>query len=106
MRRLTRPAVLLALSVAGCGGGDRPKLVTVTGKVPACIGERSALLRSSFAMKTYPHGDGAPPGSYRVTLSPELANRIRLPQYADPAKTPLRIDVPDAGVKDHTFEVK
>jgi hypothetical protein len=125
-RRLLSAVASLALA-AGCGG-DRPKLVPVTGKVvhhgkaltagsvwlhadagnpyagekPSC----QLALDGSFVIRTYPYGEGAPPGPYKVTLSPELANRIRLPAYSDPAKTPLRLDVPDAGVKDHVFEVK
>jgi hypothetical protein len=57
-------------------------------------------------MRTYPHGQGVPPGAYKVTLSPELANRIRRPKYADPKTTPLSALVPDAGLTDHVFEVK
>ena len=57
-------------------------------------------------MRTYPYGNGVPPGAYKVTFTPELANRIKLPHYADPEKTPLKIDVPDAGVQDVVFDVK
>lgn len=115
-------ALLLA---AGCGG---PKLVPVTGRVlfkgePLTAGsiwfhpaEGSARpdekascqlqLDGSFKMRTYPYGNGVPPGSYKVTLSPELANRIKRPLLADPAKTPLAIDVPREGVKGHVIEVQ
>ena len=57
-------------------------------------------------MRTYPFGDGVPPGSYKVTLSPELANRLKLPDYGDAAKTPWKLDVPESGVPDRTFEAK
>src|SRR5262245_8929704 len=95
-RCLALSAVLLLVVTAGCG--NRPKLVSVTGKVthkekeltagsiyfhPAegnsYQGEKpSSLLQTdgSFAMRTYPHGQGVPPGQYKVTLSPELAGRI------------------------------
>lgn len=128
MRRAIWWPVLTLLLAAGCGGGDRPKLVTVTGKVlhkgqPLTAGSvtfhpvpgvtyngdrPSSVLQvdGSFTMQTYPHGDGAPPGSYKVTLSNELATRIKLPNYANAEKTPLKIDIPDAGVSGHTFDVK
>ena len=118
--------VLLVVAV-GCGG-DRPKLVTVTGTIkmdgkglvggsltfhpesgvqekgdrPSC----QLQADGSFTVQTYPYGDGMPPGAYRVTLSPELAGRIKRPQCGDAAKTPLRIDVPADGKRDHVFDVK
>ena len=117
-------AVLLAL---GCGS-DKPKLVTVTGKVVfknepltagsiwfvpdlgnAYQGEKPSCqlqLDGSFTMRTYPFGDGVPPGAYKVMLSPELANRIKKPEYGDAAKTPLTLTVPDVGVRDHVIDVK
>jgi|SRR5262245_19929317 len=118
-------AVIVA--VAGCGG--KPTLVSVTGKVVTAKGEPvtagsiwfqpgpgntyagekpSCQLAEdgSFNMRTYPHGDGVPPGSWKVTLSPELANRLRKPQYADPARSPWTIDVSEGGVADKVFEVK
>jgi hypothetical protein len=119
--------VAAVAALAGCGG-DKPKLVPVTGKVihkgqpltagsiwfqPAegnpYQGEKPSCqlaIDGTFTMRTFPFGQGVPPGAYKVTLSPELAKRIQLPVYADPAKTPLRLEVPDRGVKDHVFEVK
>jgi hypothetical protein len=47
-----------------------------------------------------------PPGTYKVTLSPELASRIGRPVYGDPKKTPLQVTVPDAGLADQVFEIK
>ena len=117
----------LAVCITGCHG-DRPKLVPATGKViykgePLTAGsiylfpdagnsfdkdQPSSLLQldGSFTIKTFPYGEGVPPGKYRVTLAPQLAGRIQLPHYADPTKTPLSIDVPDSGVRDHIFEIK
>jgi hypothetical protein len=68
----------------------------------------SSLLQldGSFTMKTFPFGDGVPPGAYKVTLAPELANRIGRPNYAQADKTPWSVTVPDAGLSDQVFEVK
>ena len=128
MRTLCRIlAAFLGVAVVGCGP-DKPKLVTVTGKVVfknepltagsiwfvpdagnAYQGEKPSCqlqLDGSFTMRTYPFGDGVPPGAYKVMLSPELANRIKKPEYGDAAKTPLTLTVPDVGVRDHVIEVK
>lgn len=68
----------------------------------------SSLLQldGSFTVKTYPFGEGVPPGRYKVTLSPELASRLKKAQYGVVEKTPWTIEVTDQGVKDHLFEVK
>jgi hypothetical protein len=47
-----------------------------------------------------------PPGKYKVTLSPDLAGRMGKPQLGDVTKTPWSVEIPDAGLKDHVFEVK
>jgi len=73
------------------------------------IGEPSSCvfqMDGSFTMRTYPFGDGVPPGKYKVTFSPELAGRIKLPDYGNVAKTPLEITVPDEGIHDITLEAK
>ena len=123
--RLTLLAVLIG--AVGCGD-EKPKLVSVSGKVtfknqPLTAGSvffhpdaangytkdvPSSLLQldGAFTMKTFPFGEGIAPGKYKVTLAPELANRIGKPSYADPAKTPWTVDVPDAGLPDKLFEVK
>ena len=119
--------VLTTLMAAGCSG-DRPKLVAAAGKVthkgqPLTAGSiifhpdagnsyqkdrPSSLLQldGSFTMKTFPFGDGVPPGQYKATLAPELAGRIRLPKYADPAKTPWSVDIPETGKTDLILETK
>ena len=68
----------------------------------------SSLLQldGSFTVKTYPFGDGVPPGKYKVTLSPELASRLKKVKYGQVAQTPWTIDVTDLGVKDLVFEVR
>jgi hypothetical protein len=127
MRTTTRIlTVLVLLAAAGCG--SKPKLVPVAGKAkhkgnalvggsvwfhPAdgnpYQGEKPSgqlQLDGTFTAKTFPHGDGMPPGKYKVTLSPDLAGRIGAPQYGDATKSPWSIEVPDTGLTDHTFEVK
>lgn len=68
----------------------------------------SSLLQTdgSFTIKTYPFGEGVPPGKYRVTLAPELATRMKKPIYSQVEKTPWTLDVPETGVRDHVFEVR
>lgn len=126
LRILLLAAAVPLAPAAGCAG--RPNTAPVTGKVVfkgkgltagsvwfhpeagnSWRGEKPSCqlgLDGEFTMRTYPFGPGVPPGTYKVTLSPELANRIGRPNYADPAKTPLSLAVPDAGVADHVFEVK
>ena len=130
MMRIVLPAIggfLLLLALSGCGP-TKPKLVLASGKVmfknqPLTAGSivfypdagndyqkdnPSSLLQldGSFAMKTFPFGEGVPPGKYKVTLAPELASRIKMPQYADPTRTPWSVEVPDAGLTDKLLEVK
>lgn len=125
--RLLSVVAVVLLALCGCSG-ERPKLVSVTGKVthkgrPLTAGSiifhpdagnsyqkdrPSSLLQldGSFTMKTFPFGDGVPPGRYKVTLAPELANRIGRPNFAYPDKTPLSLTVPDEGLTAQVFEVK
>lgn len=126
MRLICCALAATALAAAGCG--NKPKLVPVSGKVvqggqpviagsiyfhptpenpyqgqtPSC----QLGLDGTFTMRTYPYGQGVPLGAYKVTLAPELATRLGKPDYADPAKTPWSVTVPDAGLADQTFEVK
>lgn len=117
----------LFLSTAGCSS-DQPPLVEVSGRVtmrgePLTAGaiyltpdatnrfqgdQPSSLLETdgSFRIKTYPYGEGVPPGKYAVTLAPALAARIRRPDLADPKKSPWQVDVPSDGLRDQLFEVK
>ena len=120
----------LAISLSlGCSRGPEPPLlVPVTGKVqangePVTAGaiyfhpdeansfqgdKPSSLLQvdGSFSVKTYPFGDGVPPGEYKVTLSPELASRLKKAKYGKPDQTPWTIEVTYQGVNDHVFEIK
>ena len=117
---------LLAALTAGCG--KKPELVSVTGKVthgsktvtggsiwfhptgesPSQTGQMSGQLQldGTFTARTFPHGDGIPPGHYRVTLSPDLAARAGLPRYGDVARTPWEVEVPAGGLSGHVFELR
>lgn len=127
-RHMFLRAILLGalLGLVGCGGG--PKLVRVTGKAafkgqPLTAGavylhpaqgndwkgdNPSSVLQidGSFDLRTPPHGAGAPPGAWKLTFSPALANRIGRPKLGDPQQTTLTLDVPETGLKDHSLEVK
>lgn len=110
----------LVILLTGCG--NQPKLVPVTGKVthkgqavtagsvilyPDAANSfqkdnPSSLLQvdGSFSFKTFPFGEGVPPGKYKATLAPELANRLKVPKYARPETTPWDLVIPDSGRKD------
>jgi len=113
---------------AGAGCGNKPKLVPFTGKVvhdgKAVTGgslwfhsesgfggkeERMSgqlQIDGTFTARTFPHGDGVPPGKYRVTLSPDLAGRAGVPRYGDVARTPWFVEVTESGIADHVFEIR
>lgn len=120
--------VSLWAGLTGCADVDKPLLVPVTGKVvhnnqPVTAGmiyffpgpdaeyqkdNPSSLLQldGSFAMKTFPFGDGIAPGKYKVVLGPELSSRLKLPDYGHPEKTPWEVDVPDTGLADIVLDAK
>src|SRR5687767_13385544 len=122
MRGILAAAIFAAALAAPAGCGSKPKLVPLTGKVthggkvvtggsvwfhPEGGNEGKAertggqlQIDGTFAAKTFPHGDGVPPGKYTVTLSPDLAARAGAPHYGDAAKTPWFVEVPDAGRAD------
>ena len=98
-----------------------PKLVPVRGKVliesrgpvfPGSIWfipepggndlEASSLLQKdgSFRLRTYPHGDGALIGKYKVTLSLGAGSPAELARYSRPSTTPLKVVVPESGWDD------
>jgi len=119
---------LLLLSIVSCGCGHKPKLVKVSGKVmfkdapltggsiwfqPDATknnsGEKASCqlaLDGTFELRTYPYGGGVRPGAYKVTLAPELANRIGVPKHAQPHTTPIEIVVPDEGLTDLVITIK
>ncbi len=118
----------LACTMMAAGCGNKPKLVPVTGKVshkgqPVTAGSvilvpdpgnsylkdsPSSLLQTdgSFTFKTFPFGEGVPPGRYTGTLAPELAKRLRVPSHGKAETSPWKLDVTEKGLKDIVWEVK
>ncbi|MGV2336013.1 MAG UNVERIFIED_CONTAM: hypothetical protein LVR18_18495 [Planctomycetaceae bacterium] len=104
---------------AEAGGGDRPcyprgqralsRIHHISSDGREFLSKRfpssQLQLDGSFRMRTWPWGDGVPPGSYRVTLSPELAGRIDRSRYGDVRSTPLSITVPQGALEGHEFRV-
>lgn len=106
---------------------DKPKLVKVNGKItfngqPLTAGSinfhpastntftkdnPSSILQEdgSFNMKTFPYGDGVSPGEYKITLAPQLASRISLPNLAYLEKTNVKIMVPEIGLENFILEI-
>lgn len=121
-------ALMVAVLVTSAGCADRPNLVPVTGKVtvkgqPVTAGSvalhpgegnahqkdnPSSLLQTdgAFTFKTYPYGEGVPPGRYTMTLDPALAGRLKMAQYARPDTSPWKLDVPAGGLRDLKMEVR
>lgn len=119
--------LLLNLPLLGCGQ-PKPNLVSVTGRVtkagqPVTAGSiylhaasadayqkdtPSSMLQldGSFTIKTFPFGEGVPPGDYKVTLSPELASRLKLPQHGTVTETPLQMTVPPEGLSNWLIDLK
>ena len=111
------------LITSGCAKGPTPpRLVPVRGKVVykgkpvplasiqfipdaskgsqgfAAVGQTKQ--DGTFTLQTYPHGPGAVPGAYAVTVTLE-ARRQGIPRrYADAEQTPLRIEIKDEGAPD------
>lgn len=112
---------------SGCGE-EKPKIVNYSGKVihqgkgvtagsiyffpDVANGYQkdnpSSMLQldGSFTAKTFPFGDGIPPGTYKVTLAPQLAGRLNAAFYSDPEKTPWKVTIPETGLADQILEVK
>jgi len=106
---------------------NKPKLVKVNGKIklngqPLTAGSihfhpsltntftkdnPSSILQEdgSFNMKTFPYGDGVSPGEYKITLAPQLASRISLPNLAYPEKTNVKITVPETGLENFILDI-
>jgi len=106
---------------------DKPKLVKVNGKItfngqPLTAGNinfhpastntftkdnPSSILQEdgSFTMKTFPYGNGVSPGEYKITLAPQLASRISLPNLAYPEKTNAKITVPETGLENFILDI-
>ncbi len=110
-----------------CSGCDRgPSLVPVEGRVtyngkpvvPGAIffepteGAAGSQMRASsllqidgsYTLRSYPHGDGAVPGDYRVYLQLGHGNQ-ELSKLTDSTHSPLAATIPEAGRKDLDFEL-
>lgn len=110
------------LACVGCGKAG-PELVPVHGRVTYGDGRpvtaasicftpdpdahsegilSSSLLMEdgSFDLRTYPHGDGAMIGSYKVTISLGRGTTPSLAKYTRLKDTPFKIDVPAEGIPD------
>ena len=118
---------LLAVGLAGCRAELEVRLVPVRGRatladkglervtiqlVPdaskgthAPAGVAQTDEDGSFKITTPPHGDGAVPGHYKVTVTSYTGKGVP-PAYADPAKTPLRIEIPAGGLENWELKLK
>ncbi len=116
---------LLLLMMSGCGERG-PVLVPVKGKLldkvgnpifpgsvwfivdgqkaegPGAAKDASSLLHEdgSFTLRTYPYGEGAMVGRYRVTISLGAGSSPRLAKYAGPKTSDVVVDVPEQGLTD------
>lgn len=127
MRSSLRASPLLfALALAGCGGPAVPlapvrgqatlgkknlRLVTIQlvpdgGKgthAPTGVGQTDEEGR--FRITTPPHGDGAAPGHYKVTVVTYSGKDVPR-SYADPRSTPLRVEIPPGGLEHWELKLK
>jgi hypothetical protein len=53
----------------------------------------------TFTLQTHPHGPGAVPGRYKVTVTLEARGQIPA-RYADAERTPLKVEIKEPGVSD------
>jgi hypothetical protein len=111
------------LITSGCAKGPTPpRLVPVSGRVlykgrPVPLasiqfvpdlskGARgfAAIGRTkqdgTFSLQTYPHGPGAAPGHYAVTVTLEARGQGIPGRYANSEQTPLRVEVKEGGAPD------
>jgi hypothetical protein len=139
--------LLAALTAAGCGESgvssqEKLQPVPVSGRVAyrgKPLGNVAVIFQSidgkvsatgttdasgAFRLTTFAADDGAPPGSYKVTVAPgsmareiepgvlapmpeEVASGSSIPtRYADPTKSDLMADVKESGTNRFTFELK
>lgn len=118
---------LLCASLSGCQRDTGPQLVPVNGQVKykqrplsgatICFvpdfakGNRKGLQATgqtaedgSFTLQTYPYGDGAMVGYYKVTCI--IFGSVTLPQkYRNPTLTPLAVEVKEQGNEPLVFNL-
>lgn len=121
--------VLLVVVASGCGqGASKPNLAPVRGRVifkeqavtaadiyflpdaakhnEGSMATSVLQLDGSFALTTYPHGEGAMPGAYKVTLALGRRPEKELDKYRRVETTPLEYTVPAEGLTDLLIELK
>jgi hypothetical protein len=64
-------------------------------KAPAGVGQTGE--DGSFRITTPPHGEGAVPGRYKVTVTSYTGKGVPR-SYSDPRTTPLRVEIPPGGL--------
>jgi hypothetical protein len=126
---------LFVVALLGCGGSEGPKLSPVKGKVfhgdkPAegavvvfqpkskdaqatAAPTGTVQADGSFTLRTYPHGEGAPPGEYVVLVTwfpPEAREQAnaknKLPaKYSNPDQTPFSATVKDGATELEPFQI-
>jgi hypothetical protein len=121
-----RLAVLVLGTVAVAGGCSKgptpPRLVPVSGKIvyqnkpvalawlrfypdgfkegQGFVADGQSKEDGTFTLQTYPHGPGAAPGRYKVTITLEARGAGALTRYADSERTPLHVEVKEEGAPD------
>jgi prepilin-type N-terminal cleavage/methylation domain-containing protein len=63
-------------------------------------------LDGTFKLRTYPHGEGAMVGPYKVTISLGLGTPKDLAKYTRLQEAPFLIDVPPEGLTDLEFKLQ
>jgi hypothetical protein len=113
---------VVALPSACNNGPAPPRLVPVSGKVvyknkpvsqawvqfhPKASGGAQGFAANgqtnedgTFTLRTYPHGPGATPGQYAVTVTLEARGTGIPGRYAHAEQTPLRVEVEAEGAPD------
>jgi hypothetical protein len=59
----------------------------------------------SFRITTPPHGEGAVPGGYRVTVMSYTGKGVPR-SYTDPRTTPLRVEIPPGGLENWDLKLR
>lgn len=59
----------------------------------------------AFRLQTPPHGEGATPGTYRVTVSGFIGKKQIADKYSRPDKSQLTVDIPEGGKQDIVLKI-
>lgn len=119
------PIIIAAVSmvfVIGCGR-QGPELVPVVGRVtlqgkPVVPGaiflepiddeiRASSLLQldGTFKLRSYPYGDGAVPGDYKVYIQLGAGAGPKTAKFTRVETSPLKITIPETGLDDYQIEL-